>query len=85
MDPIHNTYDWLKYMRMKRRWRPGSPTVLAVRGAELVREKPSEIKVAEPPPPAPTPEPPQQAEAPAPEPPPPEEAPRGRRGRHVSE
>jgi hypothetical protein len=43
MDPIHNTYDWLKYMRRKRRWRPGGPTVLAVRGAELVREKPSEI------------------------------------------
>jgi hypothetical protein len=47
MDPIHNTYDWLKYMRRKRRWRPG-PTVLAMRGAELVRAKPSELKPPEP-------------------------------------
>ena len=46
MDPIHNTYDWLKLMRRKRRWRPGGPTVLAVRGAELVREKPSEVSQA---------------------------------------
>jgi hypothetical protein len=43
---IRDSYTWLKFMRMKRRWRPGGPTVLAVRGAELVREKPSEAEQA---------------------------------------
>lgn len=47
MDPIHNTYDWLKKMRRVRRWRPGGPTVLAMRGAELVREKPSEVGIGQ--------------------------------------
>jgi hypothetical protein len=56
MDPIHNTYDWLKLMRRKRRWRPGGPTVLAVRGAELVREKPSEVGIDQAPAPTPAPE-----------------------------
>jgi hypothetical protein len=55
MDPIHNTYDWLKYMRRKRRWRPGGPAVLGLVGAELVRGKPSEVSQA--PVPTPIPEP----------------------------
>ena len=37
---IRDSYNWLKLMRMKGRWRPGGPTVLVVRGAELIREKP---------------------------------------------
>lgn len=69
MDPIRNSYDWQKLMRLKGRWRPGRPTVLAVRGAELVRGRPSEVGQM------PTPE-----EAPQQE-----EAPKNRRGRHATQ
>jgi hypothetical protein len=55
MDPIHNTYDWLKMLRRKRRWMPPRPEIIGLRGAELVRAAPSELKqpepVPEPPPP----------------------------------
>jgi len=69
MDPIHNTYDWLKLLRRKRRWTPTRPEVMGLRGAELVRARPSELKQPEP---APEPPPPVVASEPysppAPEP-----------------
>jgi len=55
MEPINNFYSWTKHMRKVRRWRPGGALVLALRGAELVRERPSEVLV-------PTPEPKDEAD-----------------------
>jgi hypothetical protein len=65
MDPLRNSYDWLKMMRRKNRWKPGRPTVLAVRGAELVREEPSEVSQAPAPTPAPETEPEPETETPS--------------------
>jgi hypothetical protein len=52
---IRDSYSWQKMMRMKGRWRPGPPRVMAVVGAELVRVTPEEAAVAQPEP-APEPE-----------------------------
>lgn len=52
MDKIRDTYTWLKWLHKKGRWGTKHPTILAVRGAELVRGRPSEV-TKPPPPPAP--------------------------------
>ena len=48
MVQITNWYDFTKYMRRKRRWSPRGAMVVALRGAELVRVEPSELKEPEP-------------------------------------
>jgi len=67
---IRDAYNWQKMMRRRGRWRPGSPRVMTVVGAELVRVTPEEAAVAQPEP---------EAEAPQ------EEAPKTRRGRHATQ
>jgi hypothetical protein len=52
MPQIRDTYTWLRLLHKKQRWSAGRPTILAVRGAELVRVRPSEVAK---PPPAPGP------------------------------
>jgi hypothetical protein len=49
MQRINNTYAWLRWMHKKIRFSP-HPTILAVRGAELVRGRPSEVTKPPPPP-----------------------------------
>jgi hypothetical protein len=48
MQPIRDQSTWLRMMHRKLRWSARRPTILAVRGAELVRVRPSEV--AKPPP-----------------------------------
>jgi hypothetical protein len=48
MQPIRDASTWLRMLHKKQRWSSRRPTILAVRGAELVRARPSEI--AKPPP-----------------------------------
>ena len=43
MQKINNTYAWLRWMHKKNRWGATRPEILAVRGAELVRGRPSEV------------------------------------------
>ena len=61
MVQITNWYDFVRHMRKKRRWSSTRPTVVGLKGAELVRARPSELKPPEPipvfvPPPEPEPE-----------------------------
>jgi hypothetical protein len=48
MPQIRDTYTWLRLLHKKQRWSARRPEILAVRGAELVRGRPSEV--AKPPP-----------------------------------
>lgn len=43
MQPIRDQSTWLRMLHRKQRWSSRRPTILAVRGAELVRARPSEI------------------------------------------
>jgi hypothetical protein len=48
MVQVNNMYDWVRHMRKVRRWSARSGEVIGLRGAELVRAKPSELKPPEP-------------------------------------
>jgi hypothetical protein len=45
-------YDWLRHMRKVRRWTPGHPEVIGLRGAEMVRARPSDLGIIPKPKPA---------------------------------
>jgi hypothetical protein len=52
MPQIRDMYTWLRLLHKKQRWSATRPEILAIRGAELVRARPSELAK---PPPAPAP------------------------------
>jgi hypothetical protein len=50
MRKIDNMYSWVQRMRRQARWSAKRAEVLAIRGAELVRGRPSEVDFPKPPP-----------------------------------